>query len=236
MARADYEAGRNDAAARKYRAIAEWAHGEGDLEAEATARRWCGNSLLWAARPMDALEMLLPVTVMRDPEVPPEPVYGAQTDVIKILVSHAPAARIRTHIVEADAYLHAVGKEAWRHRLDLLEAIFAFRRGEFPECAMKAERAWRGMHAAVDGPRYVNHAYFKWITRGWFHAREPGLLKEWSARIAAVPAAMSSEQVTAAAVKCLVARLDRVSGETHRDLALRVVTVLNSRSSRSRAR
>jgi len=208
-ARSAYCWGKQTDAARLYREAAGRHQENKRIGEEMDARRWLGNSLMWSGEHNEALKLLMEVASCGRADVEPDSVYGAKTDCIMLLLHHAPAATCRALIDETHTWLERIGKPQWRHRLDLLGSILLFRQGKHPAAVAAAMQAHRLVHAAVDGPRYVETAYFKWITRSLFYGRQEISLLEYAQRAEAQFVVMHSDRMRLSCIRLLNARLRR---------------------------
>jgi tetratricopeptide (TPR) repeat protein len=207
-----YAWGREADAARLYREAAEREQETGRIAAKLNARRWEGNSLMWAGQHDEALRVLIEVAACNHPEADPNPVYGAKTDCIMLSLFHARASSIKMLLSEARAYLDRIGRPEWRHRLDLLTSILLFGQGRLQEALQSALLANRLRQAAIDGPHYADLSHLKWITRPLFFLREEGQLSQWAQLADRQPITMLSDRLRVHCIRILIARLRRAAG------------------------
>jgi hypothetical protein len=161
-----YQAGLNHQAVALFRRAAELALEQNDVAAHVHNLRWTGNALIWAGQADEACTFLLQaVSFDGQPEAEPEDVYGALTDLCMVALRSRPYALLRRMLADARDFLRRRRLDRWGHRLDLLQAMAHLRQRDYAQAFPLASRAWQGVRAVGDGPRYHFSSYLNVVFR-----------------------------------------------------------------------
>ncbi|MSU64301.1 MAG: hypothetical protein EXS31_18250 [Pedosphaera sp.] len=109
-----------------------------------------------------------------------EDIYGAMTDLCLLSTRCRPYSTLQRLIEDTRGFLARRGLERWGHRLDLIQAIGHWRRGEFGAAYQLSNRGWQRVQLTIDGPRYHNTSYLNCAIRA---AHDMGDLEAMDAAI-----------------------------------------------------
>ncbi len=160
---------------------AELAEGAGNIKWKVRFLVWEGASLHRFDNDQATIPLLQAATYQ--PEADPANTYSAMATLIEISISTRPVAFTRTLLSQGRDLLRRMGKEAWRHMLDLLEGNLERACFHFQQAQVCYARAWEYYQKAPAYPDYTTASHLYRLCENSFDLQDKSASAEWLAEL-----------------------------------------------------
>lgn len=176
-----YRAGLYKKAARIAHQGVELAETAGNIRRKVSFLFWEGANLQQFDNEQAMIPLLQAATY--HPEADPADTYNAMATLIEISISTRPAASTRKLLAQGRDQLRRMGKEAWRHKLDLLEGNLETASWNFQQAQVCYATAWEYVPKPGVYPYYTHAAHLYKLCQNSFQLQDKAACAEWLAEM-----------------------------------------------------